>query len=190
MVNGHRTALTETMKIWTQQAGLPLVTVKKITENGNTVVEASQTWYKNGVVGSTDQQWDIPLTLVDLSKDDNDWDDTTPKAWLTETRIEIEASENTIPLFNKKAVGYYRVNYSPDIWADIAEVLLSNHEVIHPFNRAQIICDVISLEENGYLDKQTMDLVLQYYENETDFAPMRAYNQCQFGLKAHRFKKI
>eukprot|EP00091_Calanus_sinicus_P024978 TRINITY_DN9285_c0_g1_i1.p1 TRINITY_DN9285_c0_g1~~TRINITY_DN9285_c0_g1_i1.p1 ORF type:complete len:465 (+),score=118.97 TRINITY_DN9285_c0_g1_i1:334-1728(+) len=181
---------TETMKTWTQQAGLPLVTVKKITENGNTVVEASQTWYKDGVVGSTDQLWDIPLTMVDLSKDDNDWDETTPKAWLTDTRVEIEASENSIPLLNKKAVGYYRINYSLDIWENIAEILMSNHQVIHPFNRAQIICDVMSLEENGYLDIQTKELVLQYYENETDFAPMRAHYWCKRGLKTQRFKRI
>jgi len=182
--------LTETMKTWTQQAGLPLITVRKITENGKTVVEASQTWYKDGVVGSTEQMWDIPLTLVDLAQEDNDWDDTTPDAWLTDTQVEIETPEDSIPLLNKKAVGYYRVNYSPDIWSSIAGVLSSNHQAIHPLSRAQIICDVISLEAQGYLDRQTMDLVLQYYQNEADFAPMRAYNSCYHGFKTNNFKKI
>merc|ERR1712013_707273 len=127
---------TETMKTWTQQAGFPLVTFKKVSENGKTVIEASQTWYKDGVIGSTDQLWDIPLTLVDLADENIDWDNTNPDAWLTDTDIEIDAAEDTIPLLNKKAVGYYRVNYSPDIWASIADILNTNYQVIHPLNRA------------------------------------------------------
>merc|ERR1711892_23536 len=182
--------LTETMKTWTQQAGLPLVTVKKTTENGITVIEASQTWYKNGVIGNTDQLWDIPLTMVDLARDDIAWDDTTPDAWLTDTKIEMETAEDSIPLLNNKAVGYYRINYSKDIWESIAEVLLSNHQAIHPLNRAQIICDVISFEKHGYMDTETKDSVLQYYENEEDFAPMRAYAQCNGPLETHNFRRV
>jgi len=181
---------TETMKTWTQQAGLPLVTVRKLSENGKTVIEASQTWYKDGVMGSTEQLWDIPLTFVDLANEENDWDDTTPDKWLTDTSIEIAVSEDTIPLLNKKAVGYYRINYSSDIWASIADILNTNHQTIHPLNRAQIICDVISLEANGYLDAEIMDSVLQYYEKEEAFAPMRAYNRCHRGFKDDGFKRI
>jgi len=181
---------TETMKTWTQQAGLPLVTVRKVSENGKTVIEAAQTWYKDGVVGSTDQLWDIPLTWVDLADENIDWDNTTPDAWLTDTDIEIDAAEDTIPLLNKKAVGYYRVNYSPDIWASIADILNTNHKAIHPLNRAQIICDVISLEAQGYLEADTMDNVLQYFENEDAVAPMRAYNRCHRGFKTDGFKRI
>ena len=182
--------LTESMETWTQQAGLPLVSVRKISENGKTVIEASQTWYKDGVMGSTDQLWDIPLTIVDLAEEDIAWDDTTPDTWLTMSKIEMDASENSIPLLNKQAVGYYRVNYSADIWASIANILKTNHQAIHPFNRAQIICDVISLEANGYLDTQTMNTVLQYFENEEDFAPMRAYERCHRGFSEVEFKKI
>merc|ERR1711936_691800 len=175
--------LQETMKKWTQQAGLPLVTIRKITGNGQTSVQASQSWYKDGVIGSTDQLWSIPLTIVDLAKDGNDWDDTTPDTWLTDVSVDISMSDESIPLLNKKAVGYYRVNYSLDIWSDIANVLLNNHQDIHPFNRAQIICDVYSLEKNGFLDTDSRDLVLQYYEKEDDFAPVRAHRWCKRGFR-------
>jgi len=180
---------TTTMKTWTQQAGFPLVTVRKTSEDGRTVVELSQSWYKNGETGSTEQVWNIPITMADIARDDTDWDDTTPDVWLSETKQEIDAAADIIPLLNKKAVGYYRINYSTQIWEKIAEVLQSNHEVIHPLNRAQIICDVINLNKHGYVEKGTMDLVLQYIDVESDFAPIRAHEQCKSGIEINSFKK-
>ena len=75
--------------------------------------------------------------------------------------------------------GYYRVIYDTEIWREIGSVLLSDHQRIHPYNRAQIICDVTHLSHHGYLDTETADYVLQYYHNhETDFTPVRAYGDC------------
>ena len=180
---------TATMKTWTQQAGFPLVSVRKITEDGKTVVEVSQSWYKNGEIGSTEQVWNIPITIADVARDDTHWDDTTPDVWLTETKQEIDAAEDIIPLLNKKAVGYYRINYSKEIWEKIAEVLQSNHKVIHPLNRAQIICDIINLNKHGYVEQVTRDLVLLYFDVESDFAPIRAHEQCWGGIEINNFKK-
>ena len=127
--------------------------------------------------------------MADIARDDTDWDDTTPDVWLSQTKQEIEAAEDIIPLLNKKAVGYYRINYSTEIWEKIAEVLQSNHEIIHPMNRAQIICDIINLNKHGYVEKGTMDLVLQYIDVESDFAPIRAHEQCRSGIAINSFKK-
>ena len=177
------------MKTWTQQAGFPLVSVRKITEDGKTVVEVSQSWYKNGEIGSTEQVWNIPITIADIARDDTDWDNTAPDVWLKETKQEIDAAEDIIPLLNKKAVGYYRINYSKEIWEKIAEVLQSNHKVIHPLNRAQIICDIINLNKHGYVEQVTRDLVLLYFDVESDFAPIRAHEQCWGEIEINNFKK-
>ena len=74
--------------------------------------------------------------------------------------------------------GYYRVNYDSETWQEISSVLMTDHQRIHPYNRAQIICDVSHLASHGYLDQQTHDLVLQYYSKETEFAPIRAHDEC------------
>ena len=56
---------------------------------------------------------------------------------------------------------------------------MTDHQRIHPYNRAQIICDVTHLSHHGYLDQETADYVLQYYDNsETDFTPVRAHGDC------------
>ena len=74
--------------------------------------------------------------------------------------------------------GYYRVNYDKETWREISSVLMTDHERIHPFNRAQIICDVTHLASHGVLDQETASLVLEYFSKENHFAPVRAHGHC------------
>ena len=125
--------LTEVLKTWTQQPGLPLVTV---TRSADGAVTIRQTRYQNTETPS-DQVWSIPVTMVDLgslSRGDIDWDDTKPDLWLTEASAEVSLA---IPLLNKKATGYYRVTYDEDLWREIAAILDFDHESIHPYNRSE-----------------------------------------------------
>ena len=62
--------------------------------------------------------------------------------------------------------GYYRVNYDTETWRQISSVLMTDHERIHPFNRAQIICDVSHLAAHGAMEQETADLVLEYFTKE------------------------
>ena len=94
--------LTSVMKSWTQQAGLPLVTVTRRSEE---MLEISQSWYRNSDTSSTEQTWTIPLTMTDLSSLSPDWDQTSPDLWLEDTRTEVKVDPGYIPLMNKKAVG-------------------------------------------------------------------------------------
>ena len=125
--------LTEVMRTWTQQPGLPLVTV---TRAGDGSVIISQNQYQNTETPS-DQEWAIPVTMVDLGSHGNiDWEDTRPDFWLTEAATEVNpGSASAIPLLNKKATGYYRVTYDDNLWRDIANILNSDHQSIHPYNR-------------------------------------------------------
>ena len=101
-------------------------------------------------------------------------------------------SSGFIPILNKKAVGYYRVTYSEDIWNEIADILRNDPKSIHPNNRAQLICDVSHLSAHGYLNPGIANSILQYYdENEMDFVVNRAWDECFTGLdKEKRAKRI
>ena len=81
-------------------------------------------------------------------------------------------------LVNIQGTGYYRVNYHQDNWADIATVLRTNRDLIHPLNRAQIICDVLALADTGNVAIEVRDDVLSYQDMETDFAPLLAFERC------------
>ena len=168
--------LTSAMKTWTQQAGLPLVTVSRKSEE---MLEISQSWYRDSDTSSTGQTWAIPITWRDLNTTDlTDWDDTRPDLWLTDTSAEVAVSAASLPLLNIKAVGYYRVNYDNHIWEELGNLLMRDHQLVHPLNRAQIICDVAHLSSHGALEEATAQHVLQYYKSEQDFAPVRAYAEC------------
>ena len=80
--------LTEAMKTWTQQAGLPLVNVSRMADNQ---IRLSQTWYQNKDVTSNERVWSIPITMVNIADGGADaaWDDTTPDVWLTDVTTEV-----------------------------------------------------------------------------------------------------
>ena len=52
-------------------------------------------------------------------------------------------------MINVQGTGYYRVNYDEANWLALANVLATDHTMIHRLNRAQIICDVAALYELG-----------------------------------------
>ena len=86
--------------------------------------------------------------------------------------------ENVPFIANIQGSGYYRVNYDDRNWRKLAEVLRTNKDWIHPLNRAQIICDVAALADIGYVSEDIKNDILSYFENETEFGPVHAYQQC------------
>ena len=94
-----------------------------------------------------------------------------------------------IPMLNKMATGFYRVTYDADIWSDIINILNTDHQSIHPYNRVQLICDAAHMSAHGHLDQNIADQVLGYYaDNEKDWVVNRAYAECVGGF--HRDKQL
>ena len=84
-----------------------------------------------------------------------------------------------------------RVNYDTEWWREIAEILRTDPDQIDPMNRAQvtlpakslpsppqIICDVLALEELGYVSHNVRKDVLSYFPSEADFGPLLAHKEC------------
>ena len=179
--NTFTDSFEETMKTWTNQAGYPLVTVEKEMVDGHPFYKLTQSWYRDGVEDSTDQLWDIPITAKIVGDPTDDWEDTSPLTWLAGVTLTIPPTSYvyTGPLIlNKKAMGYYRVNYDEENWSLIAKKLMTDHEAIHPLNRAQIICDVISLAKTGHVSEKIKDDIMEYIDMETDFTPLYAVKEC------------
>ena len=51
-----------------------------------------------------------------------------------------------------------------------------------PYDRAQLICDVISLVETGLMEQGLRDHVLQFLSRETDLTPLMAFEVCSDSL--------
>ena len=64
----------------------------------------------------------------------------------------------------------------------IVETLLTDHTLIHPFNRAVLVCDSVALAASGHLAPATRDRLLEYLATETELAPLNAYRVCAGGM--------
>ena len=89
----------KTMKTWTNQAGLPLVTATRVGNN----LTLEQTWYTEGEGG--ERLWDIPLTGGIVGN----WELTQEDIyWFTEKQVTIyDVAPQTVYL-NNMGMGYYR----------------------------------------------------------------------------------
>ena len=106
-------------------------------------------------------------------------------ALLTKARFHswLEASDISGDFLSTDSSPLPRVNYDKDWWQEIAEVLRTETQRIDPMNRAQvfwngppmiscaslqIICDVLTLEELGYVSHAARKDVLSYYATEVE----------------------
>jgi len=187
-VNGPEHSFAEVMKGWTNQAGLPVIHARK-TEDAVPSLYFNQSWLVRNEAVSEERRWDVPLTFTTVEENpQRGWDIGLPQGWIShdqsEVTIEADASLVDVPfVVNIQGTGYYRVNYDDSNWKAIAEVLRTNRDLIHPMNRAQIICDVMALSGTGHVSMEVMDDVLGYQDMETDYAPLYAFSRCLSGFK-------
>ena len=148
----------------------------------------NQTWFTNQNNDGEERLWHVPITWVEVNV--TDWEDSEPKAWMTKESITLEAenfaSTDSLVLLNTLAVGYYRVHYDQETWAQISEQLRMDHKAIHPLQRAAIICDVVSLAEVDLVSKEMMEAVLAFRDQEENFAPLMAFRECVDDMVAER----
>ena len=185
-------SFVEVMKKWTNQKGYPLV---KITQHSNNTLHqlvVEQSWYHQDQEEG-DQLWDIPITITQITSSGTFWNKTSPDFWLTQKSmiVDFDLQEDTIALVaNSNAVGYYRVDYGYEGWYNLGLILAADHTMVHPHNRAQIICDVLSLVETGYLGLELSEHVLAFLSVEKDLAPLMAWEACSNPLTTINTKNV
>lgn len=161
----------EFMEPWTVQAGYPLVTV--IGSNDGYSI-SQQRFLVNNKTHDDKTLWPLPVTYATKEAD---FANTKPIIVNTPTyKIPITKPED-LPYFilNNQQVGYYRVNYDVDNWGKISTALRSEKfGGIHVLNRAQIVDDLFNLARAGIVNYDTALEILDYLQNETEYAPWLA----------------
>ena len=189
--SGPQGSFGDTMKTWTQQTGLPLVTAKKeCSATGECTVSFEQEMLVlAGQEADAERRWDIPLTVSTVTSGDINVDiDAPAQAWLVASAdgplvMEGNSTQDTPFLVNIDGFGYYRVTYDENNWLRLAETLRTDFTLIPPLNRAQIICDILSLEKSGHVSTELREEVLSYLGEEDDFAPILAFERCSVYVK-------
>ncbi|XP_071098276.1 aminopeptidase N-like [Haliotis cracherodii] len=181
-----KTALVvDTMKTWTLQMNYPVVSVSRtgpkqirLTQERFLFDPASSDPGK--YVSPYNYTWNVPFTFTTSQEKNFDVTDAdivwmlrndTADVYDTTVTIPDPSDESSWILGNIRHHGYYRVNYDEDNWRNIIKQLKTDHDVIIPINRAQIINDAMDLARAGYL-QQLMGLqTLEYLSAELNYYP-------------------
>ncbi|CAH1647273.1 unnamed protein product [Spodoptera littoralis] len=158
-------------KSWSDKAGHPLLTVNVDHASGRMTVVQTQFDVNNGV-SSSNGLWDIPLTWTRAKSPD--FNNLKPSEFMSGPLkiIDRGSTGREWVIFNKQQSGFYRVNYDPSTWALITLALRSdNREVIHEYNRAQIVDDVFVLARSSILSYTRALNILSFLEFEDKYAP-------------------
>ncbi|XP_046334825.2 aminopeptidase Ey-like [Haliotis rufescens] len=172
------------MEPWLLQMHYPVVMVT-IQRPG--ALEVSQQLFQTNMSADVSDdgakygyKWDIPLTYVTGS-------DTSPFSkeytfqeisWLYRTQNstlveDVNITDPSTPggwvLVNLHQTGYYRVNYEEANWLALVRQLETDHTVIPPVNRAQIIDDAFNLARVGLLNASIAFRTLGFLRNDSDY---------------------
>jgi aminopeptidase N len=85
--------------------------------------------------------------------------------------MSVDKNENSWVIANILATGYYRVNYDERNWKLLDLQLKTDHQVIHPINRAYLIDDSFALAAAEILPYTTAFNLIEYLPNENHHVP-------------------
>ena len=191
--NGPDSSFSEVMKSWTNQAGVPLIHASYYYPPDGKEFPSlafNQSWLVSNEATSEKRRWAVPLSFTNVQENPQPgWEISLPQAWIGQDQDSIitepiEALSHDVPfVVNIQGTGYYRVNYDKNNWDAIADILKTNRDLIHPLNRAQIVCDVMALAETGHVSAEVKENILSYESLETDYAPLLAFERCNKGFE-------
>ena len=70
-------------------------------------------------------------------------------------------------------MGYYRVNYSLELWKELTNALNENHTVFTTADRAHLLNDVFALADATQLDYSVAMNMSSYLNKELDYVPWK-----------------
>jgi len=184
-------SFTTSMLTWTDQDGIPLVTVNRSWNGSNDSFSLKQSQFQFPKDGNLTAKlnhyqtelskgeghlWDIPITMSTVGGPNDDWNTTTPSLWLTTDQPELRdltlagLNSQTPIVLNVQRMGYFLVNYDEKNWKLIGDALAKNKDDIHPYNRAQILFDIQLLAKIGLVGNETKSHVMSYLPEEDNEA--------------------
>lgn len=164
------------MKTWENQAGYPVVWVKRDYETGS-VSFTQERFLLNDNNHILEDEWYIPVNYV--TKSDLNFDTTTATNWLQPNInlvLNLRLNSEDFLIVNKQYGGYYRTNYDDSNWELIASYLnTDDFQNIPPLTRAGLINDAFLLARSGRLRYSIALKLTTYLDRETDYIPLKSF---------------
>lgn len=114
-------------------------------------------------------RWYIPVTYFTDSSPGN-----VTRTWFphTDSQLKVEvAEEHQWIKFNKDQMGYFLVNYAPDMWSALTKALREDISAFSVSDRVQLLNDAFLLAEATQLEYRVAMELTSYLEKETEYVP-------------------
>ncbi|XP_035223488.1 glutamyl aminopeptidase-like, partial [Stegodyphus dumicola] len=173
--------VSQIMDTWTRQKGYPLVTVTLehttvkvkqerfllFPDSGN-ISSPNSDNTSSSDISPYDYKWFVPISYVtDLGNKHSTY-------WLNMTDGEFALpSEAEWLKINVNQAGFYRVMYDNVLWEKLTNVLHSNHKILTPADRSNLLDDALILSRAGILEAVLAFNVTRYLEKEENYAPWK-----------------
>ncbi|XP_073943309.1 aminopeptidase N-like isoform X2 [Choristoneura fumiferana] len=155
---------------WIHQSGYPVINVEVFRDRSPNVILLKQRKFMFTKEFRYDTKFLIPISYV-IQHNQNCYNCHQPRFTIsTSTYSFAENLNGGWIILNRRASGYYRVNYDADTWLLIAKTLQENHLSIDELNRAQIVSDVFALYAAGDLSYELAVEILSYLDKEQSYA--------------------
>ena len=165
--------LADIMEGWAVQEGFPVVSVTENSDTSLTLTQKRQ--LQDSSIPEQDTKWWIPITVAYPGKEEDNFDNTYPSAWFTNSDSTIDINITGKPyVLNVQQTGYYRVNYEADTWMELASNLKTETNMFHRLNRAQLVDDAFALARADLLTYLVPVEMAKYLVDETDYIPIKA----------------
>uniref|UniRef100_A0A182JYK9 Aminopeptidase n=1 Tax=Anopheles christyi TaxID=43041 RepID=A0A182JYK9_9DIPT len=165
---------------WSNQAGVPLV---KVRRDGNEYLFTQERYISNDPPEVPfENSWWIPISFSTLT--DNQFE-KLPAFWMppnvSEVSYTIETTQDEVVTFNPHSTGYYRVEYEESMLRALIERINKDHTTFEPATRARLIDDTINIAQSRGGNYEVVLQLLNYLQRETDYVPWAvAYDNLRY----------
>lgn len=160
------------MDTWTRQMGYPVVNVVRSAPDTFTLTQERFLQDPTAEYDPSESEfgyrWDIPIGYITSHS-------PLKKTWhyLEQESVQIKVDpEVSWVKLNINQKGYYRVNYEPAMWDQLAD--LCAEQVLHPPDRANLYNDALALADAELLDYPVALNLTRSLAFETDYVPWTA----------------
>jgi len=164
------------MNTWTLQMGYPLITFTQLHNSSAFNITQSRFLVSSQVEGVNvslpisryNYTWVLPF---DYKTNNNKSAVVLLKSGKnTGGRVNVEPGTKWIKA-NTDGYGFYRVNYTAQIWSALIDQLQTNHSVFSQADRAQLIDDAFELCKAGIISHDVPLSLISYLKKETELVP-------------------
>ncbi|KAM3964208.1 glutamyl aminopeptidase [Aphomia sociella] len=163
------------MDTWTRQMGYPLLSVSDGDEPNTYVITQSRFLLDSEAVYKNDSEynyrWFIPITYK------TNRGQSQSIVWFPNTvdnvKIKLNADEDWLKI-NNNQVGYYRVNYTAEMWEKLVQLLQSKSPQLTISDRAHLFNEVFALAEARLVPYELALKLTTYLPVEEDYVPWEA----------------